>query len=65
MVAMARWVAMETLTLMKSVEDAPRIKALSGARDKLTGYWGDDRAKPVPTLGARAQEVADSLSGTK
>lgn len=59
---MSRWIAIEALATMKSVDDAPKIKALSGARDKLTGYWGDDHAKPVPTLGARAQELADSLA---
>jgi len=61
---MSQWIAIETLATMKSVEDAPRIQALSGARDKLTGYWGSDRAKPVPTLGARAQELATQLAGT-
>lgn len=64
---MTRWVAMETLTLMKSVEDAPKIAALSGAKDKLVGYWGDQSDKPAkeqkpdPTLGQRAKDLADAL----
>jgi hypothetical protein len=59
---MARWVAVETLAEMKSVEDAPRVAAVKGA-ERLTGYWGDDAVgKPEPTLGQRAKELADQLS---
>jgi hypothetical protein len=59
----SRWVAIETLAFMKSVEDRPRISALSGNRDKLAGYWGET-GKPDPTLGHRAKELADQLSQT-
>ena len=62
-----KWVAMESLALMKSAEDAPRIAALAGAKDRLTGYWGDQRSvaaaerKSDPTLGDRAKELAAQL----
>jgi hypothetical protein len=65
---MTRWVAIEALTLMKSVEDAPKIAALSGVKDKLVGFWGDqsDKApkdrKEDPTLGQRAKDLADALT---
>jgi hypothetical protein len=64
---MSRWVAIEALTLMKSVEDAPKIAALSGAKDKLVGFWGDQSDKDPkdrkadPTLGQRAKDLADAL----
>lgn len=64
---MSRWVAIEALTLMKSVEDAPKIAALSGAKDKLVGFWGDQSNKDPkdrkvdPTLGQRAKDLADAL----
>jgi hypothetical protein len=57
----ARWVAVETLAAMKSVEDAPKIAAVKGGGDKLVGFWGDDRSKPEPTLGQRAKELATQL----
>ena len=58
----ARWVAMEVLAVMKSTEDAGKIAALSKDRQPLTGYWGrDGGAKPEPTLGARATELAAQL----
>jgi hypothetical protein len=58
----ARWVAIEGLAAMKSVEDQPRIAALSGAKEVLTGYWGDNaEGKKDPTLGARAKELADQM----
>jgi hypothetical protein len=61
---MPRWIAIEALAMMKSVDDAPRIAALSGARDKLTGFWGDDeKGKEDPTLGQRAKELATQLGG--
>jgi len=63
-----RWVAAEALTAMKSVEDAPKIEALAGSKDKLVGYFGDqskrdpaDR-KTDPTLGQRAKELAAQLT---
>lgn len=58
---MARWVAIETLAAMTSVEDAPRIAAVKGS-ERLTGYWGDGASKPEPTLGQRAKELADQLA---
>jgi len=57
-----RWVAIEALGAMKSKEDAPKIAALAGSRDKLTGYWGAGAGKPDPTLGSRAKDVSDALS---
>jgi len=57
----SRWVAIETLAFMKSVEDKPRISALTGNRDKLAGFWGET-GKPDPTLGHRAKELADQLT---
>jgi hypothetical protein len=57
----ARWVAVETLAAMKSVEDARKIAAVKGGGDKLDGYWGDDRSKPEPSLGQRAKELAKGL----
>jgi hypothetical protein len=56
----ARWVAVETLAAMKSVEDAPKIAAIKGS-EKLLGFWGDGAAKPDPTLAQRAKELAASL----
>jgi hypothetical protein len=62
-----RWVAIESLAAMKSVEDAPRLAGLKSA-DKLVGFWGDQSGiepklrKPDPTLGQRAKELADQLS---
>lgn len=55
------WLAIEGLAALKSVEDAPRIAALSRRREKLTGYWGET-GKPDPTLGQRAKELADELA---
>lgn len=57
---MARWVAVETLAAMKSVEDAPKIAAVKG-NEKLIGFWGDGAAKPDPTLSQRAKELAAAL----
>ena len=59
----ARWVAIEALAAMKSVEDAPKIAALSGSKDKLVGYWGERNPenKPDPTLGQRAKELSEQL----
>jgi hypothetical protein len=62
---MSRWIAIEALAEMKSVEDAPKIMALAGSHDRLTGYWGSDKSKPDPTLGERAKELAGKLSGSK
>lgn len=60
---MARWVAIETLAAMKSVEDAPRIAGVKGA-ERLVGFWGDrpSGGKPEPTLAQRAKELADQLA---
>lgn len=60
----ARWVAIEALAAMKSVEDAPKIAALSGNKDKLVGYWGERNPenKPDPTLGQRAKELSEQLA---
>jgi hypothetical protein len=57
----ARWIAVETLAAMKSVEDAAKIASVKGRGDKLTGYWGDGSGKPEPTLGQRAKELAAQL----
>lgn len=56
-----RWLAAEGLAAIKSVEDAPRIAALSGRSERLTGFWGDT-GKPDPTLGQRAKELAGQLA---
>jgi hypothetical protein len=62
---MARWVAVETLAAMKSVEDAPAIAAVKGP-ERLVGFWGDDGAgKPEPTLAQRAKELAAALKTAK
>ena len=60
----ARWVAIEALAAMKSVEDAPKIAALSGSKDKLVGYWGERNPenKPDPSLGQRAKELSEQLA---
>jgi len=63
---LAKWVAIEALAKMKSVEDAPRLASLGGG-EKLMGYWGDQGSvapkdrKQDPTLGQRAKELADQL----
>jgi hypothetical protein len=62
-----KWVAIEALGALKSVEDQPKIAPLASNKDVLVGYWGDQSDKPVkdrkpdPTLGQRAKEVADTL----
>jgi len=61
----ARWTAIEALAAMKSVDDKPKIAALSGVRDRLVGYWGEDAGKPDPTLGQRAKELADQMGVEK
>jgi hypothetical protein len=66
-----KWVAIEALAAMGSTEDAPLIAALAKNKDRLTGYWGDQSGVPAkerktdPTLGQRAKELADQLSGAK
>jgi len=57
----AKWVAIEALAAMKSVEDKPKIAALAGNKERLVGYWGESAGKPDPTLGQRAKELADQL----
>jgi hypothetical protein len=56
-----RWLAIEALAAIKSVEDAPRILALSNRTERLTGYGGET-GKADPTLGQRAKELAEQLS---
>jgi hypothetical protein len=60
---MARWVAIEALAAMGSVDDAPRIAAVKGA-ERLVGFWGDGSVaiKPEPTLAQRAKELAQALA---
>ena len=60
----AKWVAIEALAAMKSVEDAPKIAALSGNKDKLVGFWGERNPenKPDPSLGQRAKELSEQLA---
>jgi hypothetical protein len=65
----AKWVAIEGLGELKSVEDQAKIASLAGNKDKLVGYWGDQSGvdpkdrKPDPTLGERAKQVANALGG--
>jgi hypothetical protein len=60
----ARWVGMEALVAMKSTQDAPRIAALAGNRERLVGYWGEQaEGKTDPTLGQRAKELSVALAG--
>ena len=55
----AKWVGIEALAAMKSVEDASRIAALAGSRERLVGYWGERaEGREDPTLGQRARELA-------
>lgn len=62
----ARWVAIEALAAMKSVEDQPKILALSTAKDPLVGYWGNNAdGKKDPTLGQRAKELGEQLGQGK
>ncbi len=66
----SKWVAIEGLAKLKSVEDAPKIAALSSSKDKLVGYHGDQsnvdpkERKDDPTLGQRAKELANGLGGS-
>jgi hypothetical protein len=58
----ARWVGMEALAVMKATDDAPRIAALAGSRERLVGYWGERaEGREDPTLGQRARELATQL----
>ncbi len=62
----ARWVAIEALAAMKSVEDRPKIEKLSTVKDPLVGYWGENaEGKKDPTLGQRAKELADQMGSGK
>jgi hypothetical protein len=60
----ARWVGVEVLANLGS-EAAPvtiaAIRALSGDKTRLEGYWGRSSNKKVPSLGERAAEAARSL----
>lgn len=58
----AKWVGMEALAAMKASDDAPRIAALAGSRERLVGYWGERaEGREDPTLGQRARELATQL----
>lgn len=58
----AKWLAIEALAAMKSVDDAPQIAALATSRERLSGYWGERvQGKEDPTLGQRAKELASAL----
>ena len=57
----ARWVAVETLAALKSVEDASKIASVKGGGDRLAGYWGEGSGKKDPSLGQRAKELAKAL----
>jgi len=58
----AKWVGIEALAAMKATEDAPRIAALAGSRERLVGYWGERaEGREDPTLGARARELVTQL----
>jgi hypothetical protein len=63
----ARWVGVEILAKHGKKADAAKVRALSGDKTVLRGYWGeqdpDDKKnlKTEPTLGKRAVEVADLL----
>lgn len=62
----AKWIAIETLALMKSGDDKRAIAALAGASDRLLGYWGEaGEGKADPTLGQRAKELSDKLEGAE
>jgi hypothetical protein len=56
-----KWLAVEALAALKSVEDAPRIAALAKRPERLAGFWGETGKQP-PTLGQRAKELADQLA---
>ncbi|HWO17176.1 MAG TPA: hypothetical protein VNO30_00310 [Kofleriaceae bacterium] len=59
--AVVAWVGIEALAAIKSVEDAPKIAALSSRTDRLTGFGGKT-SKGDPILGQRAKELAQQLS---
>jgi hypothetical protein len=59
--AIVAWLAVEALAALSSVEDAPRIAALSKRPERLAGFWGETGKQP-PTLGQRAKELADQLA---
>ena len=64
---LGKWVAIEALAMLRSTEDLALIQSMQGDRRKLTGFWGNQEDVPVkdrkaePTLGARAQEIANDL----
>jgi len=54
----AKWVAIEAFSIMKSEEDKPKIAQLSSNREKLIGYHGENPLNLTdPTLGERAKEL--------
>jgi chitinase len=53
---------MEILAAMKATDDALKVLALAGNRERLIGYWGERvEGKEDPTLGQRAKEVSAIL----
>lgn len=59
--AIVAWLSVEALAALSSVEDGPRIAALSRRPERLAGFWGETGKQP-PTLGQRAKELADQLA---
>jgi hypothetical protein len=63
----ARFVGVEILAKLGDKADAAKLRALSGDKARLKGYWGDQTEVPKkeqkaePTLGQRAVEVAEIL----
>ncbi len=67
----ARFVGIEILARAGSKADAAKLRALAGDKTKIRGYWGlqdpaelaeqKKAAKPEPTIGQRAAQVADLL----
>ncbi len=59
---LGKWIAIETLAILKSTDDVAALTALGSSKQPLPGYWGDNPDnKPAPTLGQRATELATSL----
>lgn len=68
---LGRWISIEALAAMRSMEDLPVLQSMTSDKRKLTGFWGNqsdlaakDR-KAEPTLGARAQELITEMSSGK
>ena len=63
-----RYVGIEILARAGNKADASKLRALSGDKAKIRGFWGGADAadpkkadKPEPTIGQRAAQVADLL----